>query len=97
MRLNRKTLQILVARQAIKTADLAGLSQSTVTSIINGKTCTILSAGKLAKALGVDIEEIIEEDYASEIQYKRLRGSFKPCRGIYQAIGGIRCKTMFHY
>lgn len=42
-------------------AKAAGVSRNTVSSICNGKSCSLSTAGKLAKALGVSLLDIAEE------------------------------------
>ena len=39
----------------------SGISRTTLSYIYNGKLCKPATAGKLAKALGVPVEELIEE------------------------------------
>ena len=57
----------LMAKMAVREctftalADASGVSRTTLSYIKNGKTCRPDVAGKLAKALGVDVEEILEQ------------------------------------
>lgn len=44
-----------------KLADLAGISRATVNYIKSGKSCSDEVGNKIAKALGVDVTEIIEQ------------------------------------
>lgn len=42
-------------------AEMSGLTRCTISSIRGGKSCNETTAQKIADALGVKIEEIIEE------------------------------------
>ncbi len=42
-------------------ADKSGVSRVTINGIYNGRTCSLESAGKIAKALGVDVRELLED------------------------------------
>lgn len=64
MKLNRKKLDLAKARACMDTADLAaaaGLPRPTVQNAIVGKSVRPATLGKIAKALGVDVTEILEE------------------------------------
>lgn len=65
MKLNLKKLKILQAKACLSVNELAeksGLKRSTVSKIINGVTTpSIKSVGLLARALNVDVTEIIAE------------------------------------
>lgn len=61
MRLNHKKIELLRAKRCLTVKDLckaAGVSY-TVMAPRTGNDVGPISAGKLAKALGVDVEEII--------------------------------------
>lgn len=63
MRINRKKLAVLLIDKDMKVAQLvekSGLARCTVSAVRGGKSCSPETARKLAKALGVDPEEIIE-------------------------------------
>lgn len=45
----------------IRLAEKAGVSRVTVSALRCGKTCTPETASKIARALGVDVAEIMEE------------------------------------
>ena len=54
-----------MARACMTTRDVcagAGLNHKTGSSILHGKNCKPITAGKIAKALGVDVAEIIERE-----------------------------------
>ena len=64
MRIDRVKLIAEMARQdvtGIQLAERAGVSRVTVSALRCGKTCTAETASKIARALGVDVTEIIEE------------------------------------
>lgn len=64
MRINRIKLITEMARQdvtSIQLAERAGVSRVTVSALRCGKTCTAETAGKIARAMGVDVTEIVEE------------------------------------
>lgn len=64
MRIDRIKLITEMARQdvtSIQLAERAGVSRVTVSALRCGKTCTAETAGKIARALGVDVSEIMEE------------------------------------
>lgn len=42
----------------VKLADLAGISRQSIGAILTRGTCTIANAGRLADALGMDVEAI---------------------------------------
>ena len=64
MRLDRKKMVCAMMDADLNTkqlAERAGVSRATTCSIKNGKSCNYDTAVKLAKALGVDVTEIIED------------------------------------
>lgn len=63
MIVNRQKLELAMARACMTSAELpkaAGLPRPTVQNAIVGKSVRPATAGKIAKALGVDPAEIIE-------------------------------------
>lgn len=55
-------LMIVMAEQQMSLKELAGkagLSLNTVSAVANGKSCTTVTAGKIAKALGVSVAELV--------------------------------------
>lgn len=63
MRINRIKLVTELTRQDMtqsRLAELSGVSRATVNFIKNGKSCSSDTANKIAKALNVDVTEIIE-------------------------------------
>ncbi len=64
MKIDTKKLKIAMAKQCVCSRELAekcGLSFSTICSYMNGKkTPNLKNLGKLAKALEVDVETLID-------------------------------------
>ena len=65
MRADRKKLYLAMARACIAPAEipeLAGLQRSTFNNVINGKSVRPDTLGKVARALGVDPLDILQEE-----------------------------------
>ena len=64
MKLDRKKFELARARACIGSKDLekAGIPKGTLCRIMGGNECRPETIGKLAKALGVDVTEIIETE-----------------------------------
>lgn len=63
MRLNRTKIQLLMAKACITQgalADRAGISRQTLSAVMNGRSCRPELLGRIARALEVEPEEIIE-------------------------------------
>lgn len=63
MRIDKTKIGIAMAKKLLKQqdlADLAGVSRQTVSYIMNGRNCKPDLLGKIANALEVEPEEIIE-------------------------------------
>ena len=57
-------LQIAMARNCMNTVDLqktTGMPRPTVDNVVSGKNVRPGTVGRIAKALGVDVTEIIEQ------------------------------------
>lgn len=64
MRIDRLKLITELARQDMtqkRLSELSGVSKVTISCIVNGKSCKDAVAGKIAKALNVDVTEIMED------------------------------------
>ena len=64
LRIDRVKLIAEMARRnvtSIRLAEMSGVSRVTVSALRCGKTCTPETANKIARALGVDVIEIMEE------------------------------------
>lgn len=60
--MNLSNLKIIIADHQMSLKELAGkagLSLNTVSAVANGKSCTTITAGKIAKALGVSVAELV--------------------------------------
>ncbi|MBQ8814103.1 MAG: helix-turn-helix domain-containing protein [Lachnospiraceae bacterium] len=65
MKLNRKKLELAMARACMNTEDLQKATQiprPTITGAITGRGIRTATAGRIAKALGVDVTEILEDE-----------------------------------
>lgn len=63
LKVNRVALISEMARQDIRCCELtekAGLSRSTITEMRSGRTCRLTSINRVARALGVPVESLIE-------------------------------------
>lgn len=64
MKVDRKKLELAMARACMESRNLpvaAGLPQATVQNAIVGKSVRPATLGRIAKALGVDPADIIDE------------------------------------
>lgn len=64
MKINKKKIQIAMARNCMNTVDLqktTGMPRPTVDNVVSGKNVRPGTVGRIAKALGVDVTEIIEQ------------------------------------
>lgn len=64
MKINKKKIQIVMARNCMNTVDLqktTGMPRPTVDNVVSGKNVRPGTVGRIAKALGVDVTEIIEQ------------------------------------
>lgn len=62
MKINREKVDIAMARKCMTVIDLAksyGVSRSRMNVILNSQKVTPLCAGRIAKALGTDVTEIL--------------------------------------
>jgi predicted transcriptional regulator len=65
MKTNRKKMEIALARACMTAADIserAEMPRPTVNNVLGGRSCRPATIGRVAKALGVSIEDLIEED-----------------------------------
>ena len=65
MLVDRKKLELAMARACMNSADLpaaAGLPRPTVQNAIVGKSVRPATAGRIARALGVDVTEILTKE-----------------------------------
>lgn len=65
MKLNIKNINLLLAKQIIGQKELAercGMLPQNIHTILFRGSCQPRTAGKIAKALGVDVAEIVKEE-----------------------------------
>lgn len=65
MKLNKKRMQLLMARLLLNQTLLAknaGITRQTLSAIMHGKDCKPETAGRIAQALGVDVTELLERE-----------------------------------
>lgn len=62
MRINREKLELAKARACMSSNDIidAGIPKGTLNNVCKGEVKAV-TAGKIAKVLGVDVTEIIEQ------------------------------------
>ena len=64
MELSRKKINIALAKKTMtvtKLAEVYGVSRARMNIILNQREVTPVCAGRIAKALGVDVTDILEE------------------------------------
>lgn len=64
MKIRREKINIELARKEMSVtalADAYGVSRARMNVILNSREVSTVSAGRLAKSLGVDVTEIIED------------------------------------
>lgn len=65
MKVDRKKIELLMAKDCLSTADIADkarITSQTVRRAISGKQIKPKTVGKIAKTLGVDVTEILLEE-----------------------------------
>lgn len=65
MKTNRRKLELAMARACMNTEDLqkaAEMPRPSLNNVISGKSARPATIGRIAKALNVDVTEIIEEE-----------------------------------
>ena len=65
MKVNRSKLELAMARACMSPADLANkavLPRPTLNNVIVGRSVRPVTIGRIAKALGCDVTEILETD-----------------------------------
>lgn len=64
MKIDKKKINIEMARKKMSVkalADAYGVGRARINVILNQREVSVVSAGRLADALGVDVTEIIED------------------------------------
>lgn len=65
MKTNKKKLELAMARACMNTEDLqkaAEMPRPSLNNVISGKSARPATIGRIARALGVDVTEIIDEE-----------------------------------
>ena len=65
MKISKKCIEIARAKECMTVSNLAdayGVSRAHMNWILNQKEVTAVCAGRLARALGVDVEDILERE-----------------------------------
>lgn len=65
MKVDRNKLKIAMAKACMNSGDVqkaSGLKRPTLNNVITGRGVTPATLGKVAKALGVEVEEILEKE-----------------------------------
>ena len=71
LKANRRKLEIAMANACLDTKDLqesTGMPRPTVNCVITGRNVRPATIGKVAKALRVNVEDILEEEREDEQQ-----------------------------
>ena len=64
VRINARKVEAMLARDSLTRTEVSkrsGISRQSVSCILQRGTCSTVNAGRLARALGVDVTEIMEE------------------------------------
>ena len=65
MKLNARKIKLLLAEREMNQSDLAvkiGVNRQQVNDILGRESCSLKTLGRIAKALGVDVTEILKEE-----------------------------------
>ena len=65
MKLNVWKIKTLLAERGMNQSDLAvkiGVNRQQVNDLLSRETCTLKTLGRIAKALGVSVAEIVKEE-----------------------------------
>jgi DNA-binding XRE family transcriptional regulator len=65
MKIDKQKILLLLAQRGLTKAalaELAGIARQNISAILERGTCNTVTAGKLAKGLGVPVAEIVKED-----------------------------------
>ena len=65
MKLNTWKIKMLLAEREMSQSDLAikiGVNRQQVNDLLSRETCMLKTLGRIAKALGVSVEEIVKEE-----------------------------------
>ena len=65
MKLDVPKIKLILAEQEMNQSDLAkkcGVNRQQINNILSRGSCTLKTMGKIAKALGVPVQEIVKEE-----------------------------------
>lgn len=65
MELNTTKIKLLLAEQEMNQVDLAikcGITRQQISEVLSRKTCSLKTLGKIAKAIGATVSEIVKEE-----------------------------------
>ncbi len=65
MKLNVWRIKLILAEKGMNQSDLAvkiGVNRQQVNDLLSRETCTLKTLGRIAKALGVPVAEIVKEE-----------------------------------
>ena len=65
MKISKRKIELIMAQKFASVSELAklsGVSRQNISTVVRRGTCRPLTAAKLARALGVDPADIIEEE-----------------------------------
>ena len=65
MELNTTKIKLLLAEREMNQVELAtkcGLTRQQISEVLSRKTCSLKTLGKIAKAVGVTVAEIVKEE-----------------------------------
>lgn len=65
MKINVNKIKVILAERSMTRAELAagcGISRQNISTILTRGTCELKTAGKIAKGLGIPVEEIMKEE-----------------------------------
>lgn len=65
MKLNAWKIKLLLAEKEMNQADLAnkcGVNRQQINEILSRESCTLKTLGRIAKALGIPVAEIVKDD-----------------------------------
>jgi lambda repressor-like predicted transcriptional regulator len=65
LKLSKRKILIILAKRGLslrRLAELTGIHENNLCQMLNRRSCRPASAGRIAAALGVSVEEIIEDE-----------------------------------
>ena len=65
MKIDSINIKLMLAEQELRQIELAekvGMSRQNLSTILTRGTCSTVNAGRIAKALSVDVREIVKEE-----------------------------------